>query len=273
MQPKCDKVATSPVPSRGSPMLGTGSKSINGYMAQMWTKWPHHPCRLEEAQRSTRGEKAEMAMQPKCGQSGYITPAVLGVPNTRRRDKNQKLLCLPNVDKVATSPMPSRGSPTLCTSRKSRHGYAAQMSQSGHITSAISRLPRLGAKRKITNGYGAQMWTKSLHHPCRLGGPQRSARAGKAKMAISPKCGQSDYITPAVSGVPNAPCGEKKQKWLCNPNVDKLATSSPSHLGGPQRSTRGEKAKIAMQPKRGQSGYITPCRPEGPRRSTRGEKA
>ena len=122
-----------------------------------------------------------MAMQPKCGQSGYITPAVSGVsntqhgtkkqkwlygpnvdkvatithaisgvPNARRGEKKQKWLCSPNVDKVATSPLPSRGSPTLYTGRKSK------------------------------NGYMAQMWTKWLHHACRLGGPQCFARVEKA---------------------------------------------------------------------------------------------
>ena len=37
---------------------------------------------------NTRGQKPEMATRPTCGQSGYTTPAVLGVPNAQRGDKN-----------------------------------------------------------------------------------------------------------------------------------------------------------------------------------------
>ena len=45
------EVATSPLPSWGSPTLSMG-----------------------------RGQKSEMASSPTCGQSGYITPAISGVP-------------------------------------------------------------------------------------------------------------------------------------------------------------------------------------------------
>ena len=113
-------------------------------------------------------------MQPKCGQSGYITPTVSGVPNTPGEDKNGNRLCSPHEEKVGTSPLPAQGSPTLM------------------------------AGTKMRNAYAAQMWTKWLHHPCRLRGPGCSAQGEKAKMAMQPKCGQSGYITPAVSGIPNA---------------------------------------------------------------------
>ena len=41
-----------------------------------------------------------MAMWSTCGQGGYITLAVLGVPNTQHTDKSQKWLSGPHVGKV-----------------------------------------------------------------------------------------------------------------------------------------------------------------------------
>ena len=128
-----------------------------------------------------------MATWPTRCQSGYNTPAVLGVPNAHDGDKNEKWL--PGPRKMAKSPLPSRGSPTL------------------------------SAGGKIRNGYGAHMWIKWLHHPSRLG-----ART-KIINATSPTHGQHGYITPAVLEVPNAWGGDKSQKWLPCPLVGKVATS------------------------------------------------
>ena len=85
--PHVGKEATSPLPSRRSPMVNKGSQNRNGYLGHMWAKRLHHPCRLEGPQWSTRGPKTEMATWPTCKQSGYITPGVLGVlkPSTRGR--------------------------------------------------------------------------------------------------------------------------------------------------------------------------------------------
>ena len=59
--------------------------------SQNWLYGPLDPCRLGGPQRSAQGEKAEMSLRPKCGQSGYITRAVSRVPNTKRAEKKQKL--------------------------------------------------------------------------------------------------------------------------------------------------------------------------------------
>ena len=172
MQPKCGQSGYIAPTVSGSPMLNRGGKSRTGYAAQMWTKPLHHPCRLTGPQRSARGEKAKMAMHPKCGQSGYISPALSGVPNTR-------------------------------------HGT------------------------KKHNGYMAKMCIKRPHHPCRVEEPQRSTRGEKAEMAVQPKCGQSGSISPAVTGVPNARRGENKRNWLCTRNEKKAATSPLPSRGSP----------------------------------------
>ena len=54
----------------------------------------------------------------------------------------------------------------------------------------------------------AHMWAHLLPNPCRLGGPQCSARGQNQKW---PGCGHSDTLTHAVSGVPNAGHGDKSR--------------------------------------------------------------
>ena len=166
----------------------------NGYLAHMWAKWLHHPCRLGGPQR--RGQQC--STWPTCGQSGYITPAVLGVPNAQRGDNNEKRLLGPHVGKVATSPLPylapnvERGwanvgkgyiTPAVLGVPNAQGGDNNEKWLLGpHVgKGATSTLlswgsPTLNAGTTMRNGYLAHMWAKWLHHPCRLGGPQRSTR-------------------------------------------------------------------------------------------------
>ena len=64
----------------------------------------------------------------------------------------------------------------------------------------------------------AHMWAQWLPNPCRLGGPQCSARGQNQKW---PTCGHSGYLTPAVSGVSNALHGDKIRN---GPHVGTVAT-------------------------------------------------
>ena len=151
--PHVGEVATSPLLSWGSPTLSWGP------------------------QRLAWGQNLETATWVTCGQSGSITPAILGVSNTPREDKNQKWLRGPHVGKVATSPLPSWGSPTLSPGPKIRNGYWPTFEQSGYITPAVLGVPNavlgsatLSAGTKPRNGYGGHVWAKWLHHPCRLEG-------------------------------------------------------------------------------------------------------
>ena len=149
MRPKCGQSGyITPAVSR-VPNAHGGTKIRNGDMAQLWTKWQHHPCRLGSPHRSWRGQKSQMAIWPKCGQSGHITratgtkmrnsyaaqmwrtwlhhPCLLRGPQHSWRNKNENQLCSTNVDKVATSPIASQGSPTPMAGTKMRIGYVAQM--------------------------------------------------------------------------------------------------------------------------------------------------
>ena len=224
----------------GSATLSAGTKPRNGYVGHMWARWLHHPCRLRRLQRSARGQKSEMAMLATCGQSGYITPAVLGISNAQRGDKNQKWLCCPHVGKLATSPLLSWGSPTLSWGPQLlARGQILETAtwvtcgQSGPITPAVLGISN--AQREDKN----QKWLRGPH-------------VGKVATSPLPSWG-SPTLRPR----------KKSQKWLCCPHVGKVATSpllslgSPTLSWGPQRLARGQNIERATWVTCGQSGSIT----------------
>ena len=157
-------------------MRCTGTKSE---MAHMWAHLLLNPCCLRGSQCSAREQNQKW---PTCGHSGYLTPAVSGVPNALHGNKIRNG---PHVGTVATQPLPSHESPMLCTGTKSEM---------------------------------AHMWAQWLPNPCYLGGPQCSAREQNQKW---PACEHSGYLTPAVSGVPDALHGNKIRN---GPHVGTVAT-------------------------------------------------
>ena len=364
--PQVGKVATSPLRSRGSPSLqsgevnqkwptcgqsghpcrlgdrhhfGAGSKSE---VAHNWAKWLCHPCRLVDPHRPRAGKKIRSGPQvgkvatsplpsrgspplqsggqnqkwPSSGQSGYVTPAVSGIPTAseqggksevahklakwlrqpcRLGDPHRfraggKIRSGPQVGKVATSPLPSRGSPPLRSGVKIRSGP-----QMGKV--AMSPLPSRGSP-PLQSGGGksevAHLWAKWLCHRCRLGDPHRFGAEGEirsghlvGKVATSllpsraspplqsgggkekwPTIWQSGYVTPAVSGIPTASeRGAKSEvlhlwaKWLRH----------PCRLGDPHRFRAG--GQNQKWPTCGQSGYVTPAVSGIPTASERGAKS
>ena len=234
--PQVGKVATSPLPSRGSPPLQSGGQNqkwptplpSRGSPPLQRAKWLRHPCRLGDPHRCRAGKKIR---------SG------------------------PQVGKVATSPLPSRGSPPLRSGGQNQKWPSS--GQSGYITPAISGIPgaaergrksevalkwakwlchlcRLGDPHRFKAAGGgrlevAHLWAKWLRHPCRLGDPNRLRAGGKIRGAHK---WQSGYVTPAVSGIPTA-------------------------------SVRGAKSEVAHK---WQSGYVTPAVSGIPAASERGAK-
>ena len=79
--------------------------------------------------------------------------------------------------KVATSPLPPRGSPPLqCRGQIQKWPINGQ---GGYITPAASGIPTAserGAKSEV-----AHKWARRLHHPCRLGDPIRFKAGGKIR--------------------------------------------------------------------------------------------
>ena len=233
--PLVGKVATSPLPSRGSPLLQSGGQNQkwptsgqSGYVipavpgiptalerggksevAHKWAKWLRHPCRLGHPHRCrAAGGKQKW---PTCGQSGYVTPAVLGIPTA------------------------------------SEWGAKSEVA---HLWAKWLRHPcRLGDPHRCRAAGGgksevAHLWAKWLRHPCRLGHPHRCRAAGGGGDQKWPTCGQSGYFTPAVSGIPTASeRGAKSEmahlwaKWLRH----------PCRLGDPHRFRAGGKIRSGPQ--------------------------
>ena len=189
------KVATSPLPPRGSPPLQSGGQNQTS---------------------------------PINGQGGYITPAASGIPTASER--RAKIRSGPQVGKVATSPLPPRGSPPLQTGGQNQKWPIN--GQGGYITSAASGIPSAshrGAKSEV-----AHKWARWLHHPCRLGDPHHLRAEGKnEKWPIN---GQGGYITPAASGFPTA-----SERWAKSEVTDEWARwlHHPCRLGDPHRFRAG----------------------------------
>ena len=337
--PEVGKVATSPLPSRGSPPLQSRGQN---------QKWPTSgqsgyitPAVSGIPAASKRGGNQKW---PTCGQSGYVTPAVSGIPTASERGAKSEVAHLwakwlrrpcrlgdphrfraggkirsgPLVGKVATSPLPSRGSPPLQSGGQNQKWPTS--GQSGYVTPAVSGIPTAserGAKSEM-----GHLWAKWLRHPCRLGDPHRFRAGGKirsgqqvGKVATSPLLsrgspplqsggqnqkwpisGLSGYVTPAVSGIPTASergakseMAHKWAKWLrhpcrlghphrfkaggkirSGPLGGKVATSPLPAQGSPPLQSGGQNQKW---PTCGQSGYVTPAVSGIPTASERGAKS
>ena len=281
--PQVGKLATSPLPYRGSPPLQSGGQN---------QKWPTS------------------------GQIGYLTPAVSGRPTAA--EGGGKIRGGPQVGKLATSPLPYRGSPPLQSGGQNQKWPTS--GQIGYLTPAVSGIPTAserGAKSEV-----AHKWANWLPHPCRIGDPHRCRAGGKirsgpqvGKLATSPlpyrgspplqsqgqnqkwpTSGRIGYLTPAISGIPTASergakskVAHKWAKWLphpCHigephccraggkirggPQVGKLATSPLPYRGSPPLQSGGQNQKW---PTSGQSGYLTPAVSGIPTASDRGAKS
>ena len=195
-------------------------------MAHKWARWLHHLCHLGDPHRFRAGGKIR---------SG------------------------PYMGKVATSPLPPRGSPPLQSGGQNQkwpiHG------QGGYITPAASGIPT--ASERGVKSEVAHTWAGWLHHPCCLGDPHRFRAGGKirsgpymGKVATSPLLpwgspplqsggqnqkwpihGKGGYITPAASGIPTA--STRGAKSEVGPPVGKVATSPLPTRGSPPLQSGG----------------------------------
>ena len=276
--PLVGKVATSPLPPRGSPPLQSGGTK---------SEWPTcgqggyvTPCRLGDPHRFRAGGQNQK--WPTCGQGGYVTPAVSGIPTASQR--GDKIRSGPLVGKVATSPLPPRGSPPLHsggTKSEVAHLWARWLrhpcrlgdphrfraggqnqkwptcGQGGYVTPAASGIPTAserGDKIRV-----AHLWARWLRHPCRLGDPHRFRARGQNQKW--PTCGQRGYATPAVSGIPTA--SQRGDKIRSGPLVGKVATSPLPPRGSPPLHSGGTKSEVAHLWAR---WLRHPCRLEDPHR-------
>ena len=309
--PQVGKLATSLLPYRGAPPLQSGGQN---------QKWPTSgqsgyltPAVSGSPTASERGAKSEVAHK---WANWLPHPCRIGVPHRFRA--GGKIRSGPQVGKLATSPLPYRGSPPLQSGGQNQKWPTS--GQTGYLTPAVSGSPTASERRAKSEV--AHKWAKWLPHPCRIGDPLRFRAGGKirsgpqvGKLATSPlpyrgspplqsggqnqkgpTCGQSGYLTPAVSGSPTAAergakseVAHKWANWLphpcriveplrfraggkirSGPQVGKLATSLLPYRGAPPLQSGGQNQKW---PTSGQSGYLTPAVSGSPTASERGAKS
>ena len=197
-----------------------------------------------------------MATRAICEQSGYITPAVSGVPGAQRGDHKQKRLPTPHVSKMATSPVPSWGPQCSARNQKSEMTTWPTRRKNGHITPAVSGVPKAQRRAKKTEMATWPIFGQSGYITLAVSGvPILSG----GTMATWHGCGQSGYITLAVLGVAKAQRGDKIERWPPAPDVGKLATSPLPSQRSPMLSS-GSKNKNGYLPHIWAKWLHQPCR-------------
>ena len=255
--PQVGKVATSPLPYRGSPPLQSGGQNQKwptsgqiGYLtpavsgipaasergaksevAHKWANWLPHPCRIGDPHRFRAGGKIRSGPQ-----EGKVATSPLPYRGSPPLQSGGKIRSGPQVGKLATSPLPYRGSPPL-QSRAQNQKWPTS-GQSGYLTPAVSGIPTAaerGAKSEV-----AQLWAKWLPHPCRIGDPHRCRAGGKirsgpqvGKMATSPLLSRRS---------PPLQSGGQNQKW---PTSGQSGYLTPAVSGIPTASEPGAKSEVA----------------------------
>ena len=282
-------------------------------VAHKWAKWLPHPCRIGNPTASERGAKSEVAHK---WAKWLPHPCRIGEPHRFRA--GGKTRSGPQMGELATSPLPYRGAPPLQSGGQNQKWPTS--GQIGYLTPAVSGSPaatKRGAKSEV-----AHKWANWLPHPCRFGEPHRFRAGGKIRsgpqvgeMATSPlpyrkspslqsagqnqkwpTSGRNGYLTPAVSGVPNASergaKSEVAHKWanwlphLCRirephrfraggkirsgPQVGEMATSPLPYRGAPPLQSGAQNQKW---PTSGRNGYLTPAASGSPTASERGAKS
>ena len=246
-------MATSPLPSRGSPPLQSGGQNKkwptcgqSGYvtpavsgiptalelgakseMAHKWAKWLRHPCRLADPHCFRAGGKIRSG--PLVGKVAMSPLPSRGSPPLH---SGGKIRSGPQVGKMATSPLPSQGSPPLHNGGQNQKWPTC--GQSGYVTPAVSGIPAAserGAKSEVVH-----KWAKWLCHPCRLGDPHRLRAGGKIRNG--PLVGK--VVTPPLPsrGSPPLHSGGQNQKW---PTNGQNGDVTPAVSGIPTASQRGAK--------------------------------
>ena len=150
--------------------------------------------------------------------------------------------------KVATSPLPYRGSPPLHSGGQNQKWPTS--GQNGYPTLAVMGIPTAserGAKSEV-----AHKWAKWLPHPCRIGDPPRCRAGGKirsgqqvGKMATSPLPYRG--FPPLQIGRAKSEVAHKWPKWL--PHSCRIGDHHRCRAGGQNQKW----------PTSGQSGYLTPA--------------
>ena len=251
--PQVGKLATSPLPYRGAPPLQSGGQN---------QKWPTSgqigyltPAVLGSPTASERGAKSEVAHK---WANWLPHPCRIGEPHRLRA--GGKIRSGPQVGKLATSPLPYRGSPPPQSGEQNQKWPTS--GQIGYLTPAVSGSPTAlerGAKSEV-----AHKWANWLPHPCRIGEPHR-LRAG-SKIRSGPQVGKLATSPLPYRGAPLPQSGGQNQKW---PTSGQIGYLTPAVSGSPTASERGAKSEVAHK----WANWLPhPCRIGEPHRLRAGSK-
>ena len=173
----------------------------------MWARWLHTPCLLGGPHRFRARAESEVGHK---WAEGYISLAASGVPTASKQGAESEVAhkwarwlhnpCRlggphrfraggriksgPQVGKVATYPLPPRGSPPR--QNRGQNQKWPTSGQGGYIPPAASGVPT--ASERGAESEVAHKWARWLHNPCRLGGPHRFRAGGKIRSG--PKVGK-----------------------------------------------------------------------------------
>ena len=211
-------------------------------MAHFWARWIRNPCRLGDPLRFRAGGKKEVAHL----RARWLrNPCRVGDPLRLRA--GYKIRSGPLVGKVATQPLPSRGSPPLRSGGQNQKWPTC--GQGGYVTPAASGIPSAserGAKFEM-----AHLWARWLRNPCRLGDTLRLRAGDKIRSGTLVGKGAMYPLPPRRS--PPLESGGQSQKW---PTCGQGGYLNPAASGIPIASEQGQNQKW---PTCGQGGYITPA--------------
>ena len=256
--PTCGQIGYLTPAVSGSPTAA--ERGAESEVAHKWANWLPHPCRIGEPHRFRAGGKIRSGPQvgklatsplpywgspplqsgghsqkwPTCGQIGYLTPAVSGIPSAS--EQREKIRSGPQVGKLATSPLPYRGAPPLQSGGQNQKWPTS--GQIGYLTPAVSGIPSAsepGAKSEV-----AHKWANWLPHPCRIGDPHRCRVRGKIRSG--PLVGKVATSPLPYRGAPPLQSGGQNQKW---PTCGQIGYLTPAVSGSPTAAERGAKSEVA----------------------------
>ena len=223
------KLASSPLPYRGSPPLQSGGEN---------QKWPTSgqigyltPAVSGSPTAAERGAKAEVAHK---WANWLPHPCRIGYPHRCRA--GGKIRSGPQVGKLATSPLPYRGAPPLQSGGQNQKWPTS--GQSGYLTPAVSGSPT--ALERGAKSEEAHKWANWLPHPCRIGDPHRFKAGGKIRSG--PQVGKLATSPLPYRGAPPLQSGGQKQKW---PTSGQIGYLTPAVSGIPTAAERGAKSEVA----------------------------
>ena len=255
--PEVGEVATSPLPYRGAPPLQSGGQNQkwptsgrSGYLtpavsgipstaergaksevAHKWAKWLPHPCRIGEPHRCRAGGKIRSG--PQVGKLATSPLPYRGSPPLQSGGQDQKW---PTSGQIGYPTLPYRGAPLLQSGGQNQKWPTS--GRSGYLTPAVSGSPTAaeqGAKSEV-----AHKWAKWLPHPCRIGEPHRCRAGGKIRSG--PQVGKLASSPLPYRGSPPLQSGGQNQKW---PTSGQIGYLTPAVSGSPTAAERGVKSEVA----------------------------